>query len=692
MKPVDKRLLQYASAARSFFGLGAVLGLAQVACIVAFAWLVSSIVVDAIGGAPLSALGLRLAALALVVLVRSGLVWLMEYNSARGATVVKSQLRREVLTALPRLGPSWLSTRNSVAVSTVATSGLDALDTYFSKYLPQLILTALATPILVVVLFSSDWLSGLTVLLTLPVIPVFMVLIGWATQKAQAQQWKQLGRLSSGFLDVVEGLSTLKVFGREKRQAERIRSVTDDYRVTTMKVLRMSFVSGFALELAASLAVALVAVSIGLRLVDGSLGLGVGLFVLMLAPEVFLPLRQVGAQFHAAADGVAATDDVFEILDAAAGVAGVAGAGSKAAAAAGALTALAAVDARGGASVRAGASGGDPAAGVHDRSEVVRDDSVSGLLVDRLSVRYGDDPVVREFSAAFARGTLSVIAGPSGAGKSSLLAAMLGFVEFDGRIELVGSGHPVALSRDDVAWAGQRPGLMAGTVAANVTLGSSALHAAHVNDAHVADAHEADAPHVAAHVAAHVAGALRRAGAAELDASTVLGVNGAGLSGGQAQRVAVARALYRAGELSTPLLLLDEPSSALDAGSEAALIDGLREVAASGVIVIVVSHRRAFQEAADQVVVMSPVAAPADTPAAPTPAAALAAPTPAAALASSVPAASLADTPTLVAAAGARAASAATGARASDITNAPAAAAPGTEAGTAPARAAAEVR
>ncbi|MCU1481605.1 MAG: transporter ATP-binding protein [Subtercola sp.] len=587
MKPVDKRLLHYASAARSFFGLGAVLGLAQVACIVAFAWLVSSIVVDAIGGAPLSALGLRLAGLALVVLVRSGLVWLMEYNSARGATVVKSQLRREVLTALPRLGPSWLSTRNSVAVSTVATSGLDALDTYFSKYLPQLILTALVTPILVAVLFASDWPSGLTVLLTLPVIPVFMVLIGWATQKAQAQQWKQLGRLSSGFLDVVEGLSTLKVFGREKRQAERIRSVTEEYRVTTMKVLRMSFVSGFALELAASLAVALVAVSIGLRLADGSLGLGVGLFVLMLAPEVFLPLRQVGAQFHAAADGVAATGDVFEILDAAAGVPAVVGAAG------------AAADARGGdAPVRMDARGGASAVGVDARDEAVRDGCIRGLLVDRLSVQYGDDRVVREFSAEFARGTLSVIAGPSGAGKSSVLAAMLGFVEFSGRIELVGSGHPVALSRDDVAWAGQRPGLLAGTIAANVTLGSPAP----------------DAANAAAYVAPHVAEALRRAGAAELDAATVLGVNGAGLSGGQAQRVAVARALYRAGERSTPVLLLDEPSSALDAGSEAALICGLREVAAGGVIVIVVSHRRALQQAADQLVVMSPVAPRASTP------------------------------------------------------------------------------
>ncbi|PPF84122.1 thiol reductant ABC exporter subunit CydD, partial [Subtercola sp. Z020] len=275
MKPVDPRLLRYAASARRFFGLGALLALAQTACIIAFAWLVSSVVVSAIAGASLAALTPSLVALVGVVVVRSALVWLMELNAARGAAVVKSELRQRVLRAIVTLGPGWLAGRNSVSVATLTTTGLDALDTYFAKYLPQLILTALATPVLVVVLFASDVTSGIIVLLTLPLVPVFMVLIGMATSALQSAQWEKLGALSTGFLDVVEGLSTLKVFGREKRQAERIRYVTEEYRMSTLKVLRLSFLSGFALEMAASLSVALVAVSIGLRLVGGDLGLGV---------------------------------------------------------------------------------------------------------------------------------------------------------------------------------------------------------------------------------------------------------------------------------------------------------------------------------------------------------------------------------------------------------------------------------
>ncbi|TIH30589.1 thiol reductant ABC exporter subunit CydD [Subtercola vilae] len=573
MKPVDPRLLRYAGAARAFFGFGAVLGLAQTACIVAFAWLVSSSVVDALHGA--TPFGWRLVALVAVVLLRSVLVWMMEWNSARGATIAKSQLRQQVLRALPRLGPSWLSTRSSAAVTTTLTTGLDALDVYFARYLPQLILTALATPILVAVLFLFDFASGITVLLTLPLIPVFMILIGWATQTAQKEQWLKLGRLSSGFLDVVEGLSTLKVFGRADRQVTRIRSVTEEYRASTMKVLRLSFLSGFALELAASLSVALVAVSVGLRLVSGDLGLGVGLFVLLLAPEAFLPLRQVGAQFHAAADGVEATEEVFAML---------AGAGA-------------------GVAVAEGARDADGTAGSPTGSR-----ADGRLVVNDLTVMYADTAAVRRFSAEFAAGQLSVIVGPSGAGKSSIVAAMLGFVPFGGSIELVGSGDSSErkasmgltarpLGRADVAWAGQVPGLMAATVGENVTLGSEHPSPALVTRALALAA--ADAPDPA------------------LAPSNRLGVNGAGLSGGQAQRVAVARAIYRALERGCRVLVLDEPSSALDRETEARLIAGLGQLVADGMVVVVVSHREAFRAAAAHVVrVGAPIAARTVTPAA----------------------------------------------------------------------------
>ena len=195
--------------------------------------------------------------------------------------------------------------------------GLDALDEYFGRYLPQLVLTAVATPMCIVAAWIADPLSGLVLVIVLPLIPIFMALIGMATAAVQRRQWDSLAALSRGFLEVVGGLSTLAVFGRAERQTARIRAVTDDYRAGTMKVLRITFLSGFTLEFAASLSVALVAVSIGLRLVAGDMTLAPGLFVLVLAPEVFLPLRNVGAAFHASAAGVTASADAFDLLDAA---------------------------------------------------------------------------------------------------------------------------------------------------------------------------------------------------------------------------------------------------------------------------------------------------------------------------------------------------------------------------------------
>jgi ATP-binding cassette subfamily C protein CydD len=315
MRPFDPRLLRYATAARWFLSVGALLGLAQTVTVIAFSWLLSQSITLAVTGTSQSALASTTAALAGVIVVRAALVWLLEVAATRGAAQVKSQLRRQVLVRVAERGPDWLSGRASAGVSTLVTQGLDALDNYFARYLPQLLLAAISTPLLILVMLWQDLPSGITVIVVLPCIPVFMVLIGQATQSVQRQQWESLQRLSTGFLDLVGGLGTLKIYGRERRQFVRVGTITEDYRARTMKVLRVSFLSGFVLELAASLSVALVAVSIGLRLVDGSLALGVGLFVLLLAPEAFLPVRQVGAQFHAAADGLAAAEEVFAILD-----------------------------------------------------------------------------------------------------------------------------------------------------------------------------------------------------------------------------------------------------------------------------------------------------------------------------------------------------------------------------------------
>lgn len=547
MRPLDPRLLTYASAARWFLVVGAVLGLAQTLTVVAFSWLLSQSITLAVDGASLESLRSTVAALAAVVVLRAVLVWLLEVAANRGAATVKSQLRTAVLDRLAQRGPDWLAGQQNARVATVVTSGLDALDNYFARYLPQLLLTVIATPILVLVMLWQDLASGITVIIVLPFIPIFMILIGYATQSVQRQQWDALQRLSSGFLDVVGGLSTLKIFGRDRRQTERLGALTDEYRGRTMSVLRVSFLSGFVLELAASLSVALIAVSVGLRLVDGSLLLGVGLFVLLLAPEAFLPVRQVGAQFHAAADGLAAAEEVFAILDDDVSR-----------------------------PVAAGGERPDASPEPAGRPSVLRFDAVT--------VRRGDSTPIVGFSQDFAAGELSVISGPSGVGKSTLIGALQGFVPFDGALWLGSAAILPGDSREWLSWAGQRPGLFAGTISANVALGSG-----------VADDDL-------------ISTALTWAGAGDLEANLVLGVNGAGLSGGQAQRVAAARAIYRCLARDTPVLVLDEPSSALDTDAESALIQGLRFLAGQGRIVIVVSHRPAFINTADRVVRLLEVA------------------------------------------------------------------------------------
>jgi ATP-binding cassette subfamily C protein CydD len=544
VKPLDPRLLRYASAARVFLGLGAVLGLAQTVAIVAVAWFTTTAVVQVVEGST-SGLSTALLGLGLSVAARSLVAWALEVTAARAAAQVKSQLRARVVRAVADRGRAWVDRHSSARVATLVGPGLDALDEYFARYLPQLVLTALATPLLIVVMALHDWLSALIVVLTLPLIPVFMVLIGWTTRAAQNRQWDRLTHLASSFADAVGGASTLKAFGRERRQVERIGRLTDDYRVETVTVLRVSFLSGFVLELAASLSVALVAVSIGIRLVEGSMGLTAGLFVLLLTPEAYLPLRQVGANYHAAADGVAAAEDVFELLD----------------------------DEPGDVVPRAtGPTGSTTAA---DRAEARVE--ADALVVDRVSVSRGGAVRLAETSFVAETGRVTAVVGPSGAGKSTLLDAVLGLEPCEGRVVWRSSGR--APARHEIAWSGQSPMLSSGTVAENVALG---------------DAGEPDTEAVVR--------ALDLAGAAGLDPALVLGAGGQGLSGGQAQRVSVARALYRLDRVGARLLLVDEPSSALDRVTEARVVAGLRRIAATGVAVVVVTHRRAVSDAADVVV------------------------------------------------------------------------------------------
>ncbi|KOU32854.1 ABC transporter [Streptomyces sp. WM6372] len=541
VKPIDPRLLRYARSTRLFLAAVVVLGLAGAGLVVGQAMLIAEIVVGAFEqGLDGDALRTPLLLLAAVALGRGLLAWLTELAAHRASAAVKSQLRGRLLDRAADLGPGWLSGQRTGSLVALATRGVDALDDYFSRYLPQLGLAVVVPVAVLARIVTEDWVSAAIIVVTLPLIPLFMVLIGMATQSRMDRQWRLLSRLSGHFLDVVAGLPTLKVFGRAKAQAESIRKITDDYRQATVRTLRIAFLSSFALELLATLSVALVAVTIGMRLVHGELDLYTGLVILILAPEAYLPLRQVGAQYHAAAEGLAAAEEIFEVLQ----------------------TPLA-------------ASGGVapvPAAGLR-------------IEFDAVAVRYegrGEDspgPV----SLAVGPGECVALTGPSGAGKSTLLQVLLGFVEPTAGQVRIGGVDLASLSleqwRERIAWVPQRPHLFAGTIAQNVRLARP-------------DA-SADA----------VAEALKDAGAWEFVAAlprgvdTELGEGGVGLSAGQRQRLALARAFLA----DRPVLLLDEPTAALDGATEAAVVDAVRRLAVGRTVLLVV-HRPALLAVADRVV------------------------------------------------------------------------------------------
>ncbi|MCJ1678726.1 thiol reductant ABC exporter subunit CydD [Streptomyces sp. APSN-46.1] len=542
MKPIDPRLLRYARSTRLFLGAVVALGLAGAGLVVGQAMLIAEIVVGAFEkGLDGAALRTPLLLLAAVALGRGLVAWVTELAAHRAGAAVKSELRGRLLDRAAELGPGWLSGQRTGSLVALATRGVDALDDYFSRYLPQLGLAVVVPLAVLARIVTEDWVSAAIIVVTLPLIPLFMALIGMATQSRMDKQWRLLSRLSGHFLDVVAGLPTLKVFGRAKAQAESIRKITDDYRQATMRTLRIAFLSSFALELLATLSVALVAVTIGMRLVHGDLDLYTGLVILILAPEAYLPLRQVGAQYHAAAEGLAAAEEIFEVLETPVGRVG------------------------GGAVLPAG--------------------TPLSIELDGVAVRYpgrGEDspgPV----SLSVEPGECVALTGPSGAGKSTLLHVLLGFVTpTAGRIR-VGGVDLAELSpeqwRERIAWVPQRPHVFAGTIAENVRLARPEA----AEDA--------------------VVEALKDAGAWEfVDAlpggvDTPLGEGGVGLSAGQRQRLALARAFLA----DRPVLLLDEPTAALDGETEAGVVDAVRRLAVGRTVLLVV-HRPALLAVADRVV------------------------------------------------------------------------------------------
>jgi ATP-binding cassette, subfamily C, bacterial CydCD len=539
VKPLDPRLLRHARATRMYLAASVTLGVLTAALVVAQAELLSRGIAKVVrDDADRHALSGVMVALAVVIGGRVVVAWLQDSAAHRSSALVKSQLRRRLIAHAATLGPDASAGRAEVA--TLATRGVDALDDYFGQYLPQLFLAAIVPVVVLARLLPADLTATLTVALTLPLIPVFMILVGRATEASNAKRWDALARLSHHFLDIVAGLQTLKVFGRAKAQAESVRRTTDSYRTTTMATLRVAFLSSLVLELIATLSVALVAVSVGLRLVDGGIDLRTGLLVIILAPEAYLPLRQVGARYHAAADGLAAAERTFAILETPTAESGFD---------------RDIPDLRDGGAIR-----------------------VSGLSVSHPD-RTDSAPHAADLTASL--GEIVVITGPSGAGKTTLLSVLLGARQQDvGIVTISGGGRDVSLMdldlevwRTQIAWVDQTPYLFAGTIGDNVRLSRPGA--------------DADA----------VRRALDTAGLADMPVERRLDEGGRGLSAGEQRRVAVARAVLR----DAPLVLLDEPTAGLDAETERGLLAGVRAMATHS-IVIMVSHRPAAIALADRVV------------------------------------------------------------------------------------------
>ena len=316
MRPLDPRLLRYARSTRGFIAIAVVLGVVTAVLVITQARLLSDVIVSVTSsGADWSDVRDTVIVIAAVFACRALVSWLAEVAAVRASARAKQQLRETTIAHVLALGPAGPGAHSPGETAALITRGIDALDGYYARYLPQLVLAVIVPVAVLLTILGQDLLSTLIIAVTLPLIPVFMVLIGMYTKAQVDRQWRTLGLLSGHFLDLVAGLPTLKVFGRAKSQVAAIRAIGDRYRSTTMGVLRVSFLSSLALELLATLSVALVAVSVGIRLAEGQITYPVALFVLLLAPEAYLPLRLVGQHFHAAAEGLGAADRVFTILE-----------------------------------------------------------------------------------------------------------------------------------------------------------------------------------------------------------------------------------------------------------------------------------------------------------------------------------------------------------------------------------------
>ena len=560
--------MRYAHAARRYIAITALLGGATAVLVVVQAVLISRSVSPVVTSrAALGTVALPVGLLALVMAARAAVLYVQEALAHRAATRTIIELRRRVLEHAAALGPRWAAEHGS-DTATLLTRGLNDLEPYFTRYLPQLILAATVTPLTGLILLVEDLPSAVAVACTIPLIPVFMILIGRLTQHHSEERLEAMERLGGQVLDLLAGLPTLKALGREAGPAGRVRALGRAYNMATMQALRVAFLSGAVLEFITTLSVAIVAVQVGFRLLFGRMDLATALLVIMIAPEVYQPLRQVGFHFHASANGLAAAGAVFEVLD----------------------------------------------APPPERGALPAPDLSSAVIeIEDLGVAARGSWAPAGLTARIRPGRLVALAGPSGAGKTTTCQVLLSLLPADrGAVRVVGpAGDAVDLSQIDpatwwaqIAWVPQRPVIVPGTVLANV-IGPD--RAAGLDGARP----EERLPRLGA--AARATGLDEVVAALPRGWRTRVGQGGVGLSVGQRQRLSLTRALMS----DAPLVVLDEPTAHLDAASEAHVLDGVEMLRSQGRTVVVIAHRAALLARADDVIEVFSQPASADDPQAP---------------------------------------------------------------------------
>lgn len=485
-----------------------------------------------------------LAAIPVLIVCRAGLTWLAEYLAVGAAAAVKQTIRSELQHQLVALGPVRLSTQRTGALTAMLTSGVDALEPYFARFVPTMTNVAVIPLAILVVVVPLDWVSGLILALTAPLIPLFMVLIGKGAERLNQRQWAKLTRLGARLLDMIQNLTVLKLFNASRREAALIARLSDEYRLSTMAVLRIAFLSSLALEFFATVSIALVAVFIGFRLLSGDLAFERGFFILLLAPEFYLPLRTMGVQYHARMEAVGAATAMVELL------------GQK-----------------------------TPAPATHT-NPMPAPATPPAITLQDVRLEYADGRIGLDgANLTIQPGRTTALVGASGAGKTSIVNILLGFATpTAGTVTIDGvSMQDLSLEawRARIAWVPQRPYLFRGTIADNLRLGCPTA-----SDSDLA-------------VAATTTGADRLIDTLPKGFDTPIGEHGGGLSGGQARLIALTRAALR----QAPLLILDEPTASLDHASEQHVTEAMSRLSV-GRTVVVVAHRLDTIRTADTIAVV----------------------------------------------------------------------------------------